>query len=160
MYKSMLSILAAAAPGAGFVFGSTPDLSEKWQFPPGKSTNVGMMAMMKINAKVRHTADLLLLTTVSVFNGAKHNLENCFDLTGKPLEDWTPMSYKAQTVNQWQDGRLVPTSLQPGTPAGGPDVRAQTRYSSADGKTMTAESVRKKVSTMIVVHERKGDAGC
>ena len=156
MHKHILLILGAAAlAAAGFAFGLTPDFSGEWQFSPGKSTNVGMMSMMKINAKVRQTADLLVVTTVSVFNGAEQTMENRFDITGKPVENWTPLSSKAQTVSHWQDGRLVTTWTQPGAPTGSEDARTETRYLSADGKTMTVESAREEASTMIMVYERK-----
>jgi hypothetical protein len=149
------SNLGFALVALGLAFGATPDFSGNWEFAPGKSTNVGMMAMMKIKAKVRQTDDTLVVTSVAVFNGTEQTTENRFDLTGKPVENRTPMNAKAETVSHWQGAHLVTTWTTGGPTDSEKQTRTETRYLSSDGKTMTVETTRDNAPTIILVYERK-----
>ena len=148
MCKYPIWILAAAT----LTFAATPDFTGDWRFSPAKGSNLGMMAMMKIDASIRQTPGKLVVKSVSKFNGTEQTLENRFDLAGKATQNQTPMGAMAETVTHWEAERLVTTWTTEGDTG---DVRTETRYLSADGKTMTVESARKNGSTIVMVYERR-----
>jgi hypothetical protein len=66
------------------------------------------------------------------------------------------MGGPAETVTKWQAGKLVTTWTSESAVAGGPKVvRTETRSLSADGKTMTVESVRGSSPALVMVFEKK-----
>lgn len=131
------------------------DFSGKWEFNPAKSQNIGMMAAMKLTATVKQTAQDLVVTNVSNFNGREQTSEMRLDLTGKPVPNKNPMEAVAETVTKWDGKTLVTTWTSPGSIAGSTSVRTETRSLSADGHTMTVESRRGKQPAMVMVYDRK-----
>jgi hypothetical protein len=133
----------------------THDFSGTWEFNPTKSQNIGMMAQMKLISTVKQTKRELIVIDVSTFNGREQTNETRFDLTGKPVPNKNPMEAKAETVTSWDGDHLVTTWTSPGSIAGSTSVRTETRSLSADGKTMTVESSRRKGPAMVMVYDRK-----
>jgi hypothetical protein len=133
----------------------THDFSGTWEFNPTKSQNIGMMAQMKLISTVKQTKRELIITDVSTFNGREQTNETRFDLTGKPVPNKNPMEATAETVTKWDGNNLVTTWTSPGSIAGATSVRTETRSLSADGKTMTVESSRRKGPAMVMVYDRK-----
>jgi hypothetical protein len=133
----------------------THDFSGTWEFNPSKSQNIGMMAQMKLISTVKQTKRELIVTDVSTFNGREQTNETRFDLSGKPVPNKNPMEAAAETVTKWDGNNLVTTWTSPGSIAGSISVRTETRSLSADGKTMTVESSRRKGPAMVMVYDRK-----
>jgi hypothetical protein len=149
----------AALMGAGLVLAlpvfSQQDFSGKWEFNPAKSQNIGMMAEMKLIATVKQTAQELVVTNVTTFNGREQSSETRLDLTGKPVRNKNPMEAMAETVTKWDGKLMVTTWTSPGSVAGTASIRTETRSLSADGHTMTIESRRGKQPAMVMVYDRK-----
>lgn len=140
--------LALAADHANF--------SGSWEFNPEKSKNVGMMGQMKMIQAIEQSGIALDISTHTTFQGKDDDSKTHFDLTGKPASNESPMGGPAETVTQWQAGKLVTTWTSESAVAGGPKVvRTETRSLSADGKTMTVESVRGSSPALVMVFEKK-----
>jgi hypothetical protein len=66
------------------------------------------------------------------------------------------MGGPSETVTKWDGVKLVTTWTSESAVAGGPKVvRNETRSLSADGKTMTVESVRGSNPAILMVFEKK-----
>jgi hypothetical protein len=143
-----LSVAALAAPHN--------DWSGSWQFSPEKSKNIGMMAQMKMIQTVEQSDSSLDVTTHTSFQGRDEDSKTHYDLTGKPATNESPMGGPSETVTKWDGAKLVTTWTSESAIAGGPKVvRIETRSVSADGKTMTVESVRGSNSAVVMVFEKK-----
>jgi hypothetical protein len=127
----------------------------KWELNPSSSKNIGMMAQMKLASTIQQTSEELIISNVSVFNGQEQTNELRFNLKAKPVSNKNPMEATAETVTKWDGNRLVTTWTSPGSVAGSQSVRTETRSLSADGRTMTVESVRGKAPAMLMVYDRK-----
>jgi hypothetical protein len=132
------------------------DFSGSWQFNPEKSKNIGMMAQMKMIQTVEQSNSSLDITTRTKFQGRDEESKTHLDLTGKPATNESPMGGPSETVSKWEGGKLVSTWTSESAVAGGPKVvRIETRSLSADGKTMTVESVRGSNPAVAMVFEKK-----
>lgn len=132
------------------------ELSGSWQFNPGKSKNVGMMAQMKIWEDIVQTNAALDIVGHGTFMGKEDQTKTHYDLTGKPATNLSPMAGPSETISKWVDGKLVTTWASESAVPGGPkSVRTETRSLSADGKTMTVESVREPNAPVVMVFDRK-----
>jgi len=130
------------------------DWSGSWQFSPEKSKNIGMMAQMKMIQTVEQSDSSLDVTTH--IQGRGEDSKTHYDLTGKPATNESPMGGPSETVTKWDGAKLVTTWTSESAIAGGPKVvRIETRSVSADGKTMTVESVRGSNSAVVMVFEKK-----
>ena len=148
---AMLCVIAAVAFAAEHA-----NFSGSWEFNPQKSKNVGMMSQMKMIQAIEQSETALDVNTRSTFQGKDDDNKTHYDLTGKPASNESPMGGPAETVTEWQDGRLVTTWTSQSAVAGGPKVvRTETRSLSADGKTMTVESVRGSSPALVMVFEKK-----
>jgi|SRR5215469_4810186 len=132
------------------------DCSGSWQFSPDKSKNIGMMAQMKMTQTIEQSDLSLDVTTHTTFQGRDEDSKTHYDLTGKPATNESPMGGPSETVSKWDGGKLVTTWTSESAVAGGPKVvRMETRSLSADGKTMTVESIRGSNPAVVMVFEKK-----
>src|SRR5215831_12980446 len=133
--KQMVAIWCFAAVAAFAAQHSS--FSGTWEFNPGKSKNLGMMAQMKMSLTVDQSGESLDITTRTTFQGRDDDRKTHYDLTGKPATNESPMAGPAETVSRWDGESLVTTWTSESAVAGGPKVvRTETRSLSADGKTM------------------------
>lgn len=148
---SMLCLMVVAAFAAKHT-----DFSGSWQFNPEKSKNIGMMSQMKMTQTIEESDSSLDITTHTTFQGRDEDSNTHCDLTGKPATNESPMGGPSETVTKWDGVKLVTTWTSESAVAGGPKVvRNETRSLSADGKTMTVESVRGSNPTILMVFEKK-----
>ena len=132
------------------------DFSGSWQFNVEKGKNIGMMAQMNMMQTVQQSSSSLDITTQTKFQGREEESKTHLDLTGKPATNESPMGGPSETVTKWDGGRLVSVWTSESAVAGGPKVvRTETRSLSADGKTMTVESVRGSNPAVVMVFEKK-----
>jgi len=137
----------AAAPRA--------DFSGVWEFNAARSQNVGMMAQMKMTLTIQQTEASFDISSHANMQGQEYDTKIHYDLTGKPVTNEAPMSGSSETVSKWDGGKLVTTWSSAGAVAGSKVVRTETRSLSADGKTMTVESVRGTSAPLVMVFEKK-----
>ena len=148
---ALLFLVTIAAFGA-----EHSKFSGRWQFNADKSKNVGMMSQMKMTQTIEQSETSLDVTTHTTFQGKDDDSKTHYDLTGKTATNESPMGGPADTVSKWQGGNLVTTWTSESAVAGGPKVvRTETRSLSADGKTMTVESVRGSNPPMVMVFDKK-----
>lgn len=147
---SVLCLMALAALAA-----KRSDFSGSWQFNPEKGKNIGMMSQMKMTQTIDQSDSTLDVTTHTTFQGKDEDSKTHYDLTGRPATNESPMGGPSETVSKWDGGKLVTTWTSESAVAGGPKVvRTETRSLSADGKTMTVESVRGSNPAMVMVFDK------
>ena len=155
MRFKVLAVLWCFAAVAAFA-AQHASFAGNWEFNPGKSKNIGMMSQMKMSQTIDQSDTSLDVTTHTTFQGKDDDSKTHYDLAGRPATNESPMGGPAETVSQWQGGKLVTTWTSESAVAGGPKVvRTETRSLSADGKTMTVESARGSNPAMVMVFERK-----
>ena len=137
----------AAAAGA-------PDFTGTWQINPAKGQNLGMMAAVKQTVTITQTANELKIAEASDFQGQKSERAVRYDLEGAPVVNEATMGGANETVAKWDGAKLVVTWTSEGAVAGTKNVRTETRSLSADGRTMTVESVRGNNKPMVMVFDR------
>jgi hypothetical protein len=142
----LTAVLALAA--------AAPDFSGTYVYDASKSKGMGGMGGMQATLTVKQSADVMTLTTVSSFNGQEQKHETRYDLKSKPVPNESAMGDKAETVSKWDGAKLLTTWTSEGAIAGSKVVRNETRYLSADGKTMTVETVRGN-NTFVMVYNKK-----
>ena len=151
LLSSMLCLMVVAALAAKHT-----DFSGSWQFNPEKSKNIGMMSQMKMTQSIEQSDSSLDVTTHTTFQGRDEDSKTHCDLTGKPATNESPMGGPSETVTKWDGVKLVTTWTSESAVAGGPKVvRTETRSLSADGKTMSVESVRGTNPAVVMVFEKK-----
>jgi len=92
----------------------------------------------------------------STFQGSDQDLKTHYDLTGKPVANESPMAGPSETTSKWDGDKLVTSWTSESAVAGGEKVvRIETRSLSADGKTMTMESVRGSTPPVVMVFDKK-----
>jgi hypothetical protein len=151
---ALLAVPGSAAAAAG-TSAAPADFSGRWVFSPGKSANIGMMAGLEIHAAVEQSPAALTVHEDSTFQGQKSARDLRYDLGGKPVPNRSPMGDPSETVSRWEEGRLVTVWTSQGAVAGTKVVRTETRSLSADGKTMTLESVRGNAAPVVMIFERE-----
>jgi hypothetical protein len=141
---------------AGIVQGQTPtNFSGTWVFNPSRSQNVGMMASMEDTVTIVQTPAQLTIADRARMQGQDSTREVRFDLNGKPVTNAGPMGDQNETVAEWNDRKLIVTWTADGAVAGTNVVRTETRSLSADGKTMTVESVRGSNAPVVMVFDKR-----
>ena len=152
--KHLFAMLCVTA-GVAFAV-EHANFAGSWEFHPEKSKNVGMMSQMKMIQAIEQSETVLDVNTRTTFQGKDDDSKAHYDLTGKPVSNESPMGGPAETVTRWQAGKLVTTWTSESAVAGGPKVvRTETRSLSADGRTMTVESVRGSSPALVMVFEKK-----
>ena len=140
---------------AGVSAQSTPNFSGTWSLNTSKGQNLGMMTSMELTETVTQTPTELRMKDMSSFQGQDRTRELRYDLAGVPTINEGPMGDKSETVAKWSGDKLVTTWTSEGAVAGTKVVRTETRSLSADGKTMTVESVRGTNPPVVMVFERQ-----
>ena len=134
---------------------TSPNFSGTWTFNPARSQNIGMMASMEDTVTIIQTASQLTITDRARMQGQDSTRELHFDLAGKPVMNAGPMGDQNETVAKWEGPKLVVTWTGQGAVAGTKVVRMETRSLSADGKTMTVESVRGSNAPVVMVYDKR-----
>jgi hypothetical protein len=155
--RSSLTRLAAAAlcTLAFAVAQAAPDFSGTWVLNTDKGKNLGMVAAVKETVVIRQAADKLVAEHASTFMMNTTRRTVTYDLTGKPVPNEGAMGDKADTVAKFDGDRLVVTWTGEGAVAGTKSVKTETRYLSADGRTMTVVNARPNKDPMEMVYDRK-----
>ena len=149
---ALVGILAAATA----LFAQTPpQLSGTWTLNTAKSKNIGMMAALKDTITVTHTAREIVIHHVTSFQGQDGSRDVRYSLDGRADTNEGPMGDRNQTVSQWVSSKLVTTWTKDGAVAGTKSVMTETVSVSADGKTMTFESVRGTNAPVVMVFDRQ-----
>jgi hypothetical protein len=146
-----LSLVLATAVSAQ----SAPNFSGRWVLNTTKGKNLGMMMALKDTLTISQTAKELVIHDMSSFQGRDNTRELRYDLTGKTVSNDGPMGDHNETVAKWVDSKLVTTWTRDGAVAGTKSVMSETRSLSADGKTMTLESVRGESPAVVMVFEKQ-----
>jgi hypothetical protein len=110
---------------------------------------------MQLTSIVQQTASTLSIRDESKMMGQESTRDTRYDLTGKPVANENFMGEKAETTSRWAGDNLVTTWKTEGAVAGTTVTRTETRSLSADGKTMTLESVRGSNPPVVMVFDRK-----
>lgn len=148
-------LLAAALTWTSLAMAAgTTDFTGSWQFNAAKGQNLGMMGAISQTITIKQTAAEMTLVEASDFQGKKSGRTVRYDLGGAMVANEGSMGGQSETVAQWRDGKLVVTWTSEGSVAGTRNVRTETRSLSADGKTMTVESVRGSNKPMVMVFDR------
>jgi hypothetical protein len=122
---------------------SVPNFAGRWVLNTAKGKNLGMMSALK------DTLD------ISSFQGRDNTRELRYDLSGKTVPNDGPMGDHNETIAKWVAGKIVATWTRDGAVAGTKSVMTETRSLSADGKTMTLESVRGESPAVVMVFEKQ-----
>jgi hypothetical protein len=131
------------------------DFSGKWELNTTKSKNIGMMSQMKLISTITQTAEELVVSNATTFNGKESESEIRLDLTGKPVPNKNPMEAPAETITKWQGKALVTTWTSPGSIAGTKSVRTEKRILSPDNQVLTVESSRGTSPPIVMVYDRR-----
>jgi hypothetical protein len=148
---TLICLVAVAAFAA-----KRPDFAGSWEFNAAKGKNIGMMTQVKMTQTIQQTESSLEVLSHSTFQGSDQDLKTHYDLTGKPVVNESPMSGPSETVSKWDGDKLVTSWTSQSPVAGGEKVvRIETRSVSADGNTMTMESVRGANPPVVMVFDKK-----
>ena len=134
---------------------SFPNFSGTWIFNPARSQNIGMMASLEDTATIVQTPERLTIMDRARMQDQDSTRELHFDLSGKPVMNAGPMGDQNETVAKWRGSMLVVTWTADGAIAGTKVVRTETRSLSADGRTMTVESVRGSTAPVVMVYDKR-----
>lgn len=145
-------VLIVAAPSSTE---KKPDFGGSWEFDVKRSTNVSMMAMMRLTETVEQNDGSLIEHDRSVINGQEQKRDVTYDLTAKATPNASPMGDACITVTHWRDGTLVTEWTSEGAVAGSKVTRIETRSLSPDAQTMTVESRRGENPPIVMVFVRK-----
>jgi len=146
-----LFVVCAAALSAQ----SVPNFSGRWVLNTAKGRNLGMMTALKDTVTITQTPKELVIHDTSSFQGRDNTRELRYDLTGKTVPNDGPMGDHNEITAKWVEGRIVTTWTREGAVAGTKTVMTETRSLSADGKTMTLESVRGESPAVVMVFEKQ-----
>ena len=151
----MFVVLCACAVATVVAGAVIPNFSGTWVFNAAKSKNIGMMASAQITSTIKQTRQKVTVTDDTIMGGQKQSHETDYDLSGKPVENESPMSEKSRTSSKWSGNKLITTWVTDGAIAGTKVTRIEKRYLSGDGKTMFLESARGNNPPMVIVFDRK-----
>jgi hypothetical protein len=153
--KTTIGMLLICLASTAALAAKTPDFSGKWIFNPEKSKNIGMMSQMKMTQTIDQSSTSLDVISDTTFQGSDQQMKTHFDLTGKPATNDSPMAGPSETVSKWDGDKIITTWTSKGAVDGTKTVRTETRSLSADGKTMTVESVRGSNAPVVIVFDKK-----
>jgi hypothetical protein len=148
-----LFFAAAMLLAAGGANAAT-DFSGRWNFDPGKSQNVGMMAQAAVVSNIAESATTLTVDDHSVFAGRSMDDHTVYDLTGAPATNTSKMSGAGTTRSKWDGNRLVTEWDSAGVVPGSTVTRIETRTLSVDGQTMFVESRRADKPPVVMAFDR------
>jgi hypothetical protein len=113
------------------------------------------MSSMQITLKIKQTANEVIVSEVSKYNGQEQTRELHYDLSGKATANSGPMGDPNETVTKWTGRTLETTWTQEGAVAGTKVVRTETRSLSEDGRTMSDEYARGGNAPMVLVFDKQ-----
>jgi hypothetical protein len=151
LLTALTTLLATAAGPAA----APPDFSGTWAFKVERSQNAQMMAAVQYTSRIAQTPDQLTVHDVSVYQGKEQAQDTRYDLTGRSVENASPMGDPSKTVSHWEGQRLVTQWTSAGAIAGTTVVRTEIRWLSEDGSTMSVSSAREGRPPMVLVFERR-----
>jgi hypothetical protein len=151
MKKTMVAMLMLLSTLAVQAVSAPANFAGNWTFDSAQSKNIGMMGQAKVQTIVTQSKTELVVDDNSVFNGEADHQHTTFDLTGKPVTNTSMMAGQATTRSHWDGARLITEWESAGAIAGTTTTRIETRYLSADGKTMYVESARPGKEPMVMV---------
>lgn len=134
---------------------AAPDFSGTWVLNTDKGKNLGMVAAVKETAVITQAPAKLTIDFSSTFMANTTRRQVSYDLAGKPVQNEGAMGDKAETVAKWDGDKLVVSWTSEGAIAGTKVVKTETRWLSADGKTMTVVNARPNKEPMEMVYEKK-----
>ena len=152
LWMPLVCLLASVT--TGIAISASPNFTGTWTLSPAKSENLGMMAAVKQTLVITQSAKDILVKETSNFNGSITERAVRYDLSGKPTNNEGAMGGVNETVAKWDGDKLVVTWTAEGSVAGTKSVRTETRALSADGKTMSVQSVRGTNKPMVMVFEK------
>ena len=130
------------------------DFSGRWNFDPGKSRNIGMMAQATVVSTIAQNGTRLSVDDHSAFGGRAMDDHTIYDLTGAPAQNTSKMSGTGTTRSRWDGNRLVTEWDSEGAVPGSTVTRTETRYLSVDEQTMFVESSSAGKAPVIMVFDR------
>ena len=149
-----IALLALAAGGIAFAQ-SAPDFGGTWVLNTAKGKNLPMGGAVQETVVAAQTPAKLTLDISATFQGNTTRRQVSYDLTGKPAQNESAMGDKSETVAKWDGAKLVVTWTSAGAIAGTTNVRTETRWLSADGRTMNVTSQRGTNPPTEMVYEKK-----
>jgi hypothetical protein len=153
-FFTVLVMSVAVLFAAPFVFAAT-DFYGTWALNVSKSKNIGMMSSAQITLKIKQTANEIIVSQFSKFNGEERTREVHYDLSGKTTANPGPMGDPSETITKWRGNTLETTWTQDGAVAGTKIVRTETGSLSDDGKTMSNQFVRGTNPPMVLVFDTR-----
>jgi hypothetical protein len=151
MKRPLMGFVLLLCAGMAYAASVPANFSGNWTFDPAQSKNVGMMAQGKIQTTVSQTKFTIVVQDNSDFSGQKDTQHTVYDLTGTAVTNTSMMAGQATTRSHWEGARLITDWENAGAIAGTLIKRVETRYLSADGKTMYVESARPGKDSMVIV---------
>jgi hypothetical protein len=149
------ALLIATVLFSGMQALAATDFAGTWTLNVSKSKNIGMMSSMQITLKIKQTANEVIVSEVSKYNGQEQTRELHYDLSGKATANSGPMGDPNETVTKWTGRTLETTWTQEGAVAGTKVVRTETRSLSEDGRTMSDEYARGGNAPMVLVFDKQ-----
>ena len=155
--KRLLSIPFALliASAATISAQKTPDFSGTWTLSTAKSKNIGMMSALKDTITILQTPREVVVRHATSFQGQDGSREVRYLLDGKTGANEGPMGDRNETVTKWVGNTLVTTWTKDGAVAGTKSVMTETCSLSADGRTITFESVRGANPPVVMVFDKQ-----
>lgn len=155
MKSRLLALICLMAVAAAFA-AKRPNFEGSWEFNAAKGKNIGMMMQVKMTQTIQQTDSSLEVLSHSTFQGSDQDMKTHYDLTGKSVANESPMAGPSETTSKWDGDKLVTSWTSQSAVAGGEKVvRIETRSLSADGTTMTIESVRGSNPPVVMVFDKK-----
>jgi hypothetical protein len=151
MKKVTLAVLLFLSGVAVLAASAAVNFSGHWIFDPTQGRNTGMMSQANIQTTVTQSKTQLVVDDDSTFKGQRDAQHTTYDLTGKLVNNASTMAGQSITRSHWEAARLITEWNSAGAIAGTTTTRIETRYLSADGKTMYVESARPGQDPMVLV---------
>ena len=151
MKKTPVTVLLLLTALVDQAASAPANFSGNWKFDWAQSKNIGMMGQARIQTTVTQSKTRVVVDDNSVFSGHADTQHTIYDLTGKPVTNTSMMAGPATTRSHWDGARLITGWQSAGAIGGATTTRIETRYLSADGKTMYVESARSGNDPMVMV---------
>lgn len=152
--KRCILIAAIVVAASGAHAAGAPDFSGRWAFDAARSRNVGTMAEAAIVSTITQNPTSLTVDDHSVYQGHAMDDRTVYDLTGSPAQNVSRMSGSSTTRSKWEGDRLLTEWQTAGAVSGSISTRNETRYLSADRKTMYVKSATSGHAPIVMAFDR------